>query len=367
MSAQRFGAEGPEPGLIDAPYWDGLRAGELRIQRCGQLRALDLDRASRCARTATPSTPAGKPSRRTSVVYTWTRTWNRFHPTAESPYTTVLVELPQAGGQARARAMDRRGRPGDRRPHPRGVRARPGREQLAADPLEPGMTPSSSRASEEVWVRGHCSSDATGVVAGGGAVTVAWRGAVAAVGVGQTPYYKRGRRPAQHEGARARGAARRRGRRRRRPAGDRRLRILGQRPVRGHARGHHVGRARTALVLDGLGRGRRRPGSRDPAGCRGDRHRPGVLRRGLPGDEPGRGRPLAVRQGPFPEPLRGARDPHPGPGVRAADPTDDRARQGAGLGAGGPRTGRVPPRADQPAARSRTANRWPPRPTGPPG
>jgi uncharacterized OB-fold protein len=90
---------GPSPDGLDTPHWDGLRRGELRVQRC-----------ARCAtwvwapRPICPSchsfdmrwesvTPIG-------TIYSWTRTWQPF--TAEStghlPYVVVLVELAGTGG-----------------------------------------------------------------------------------------------------------------------------------------------------------------------------------------------------------------------------------------------------------------------------
>jgi len=94
----RFGAEGPSPTLLDAPYWDGLRAGELRIQRCGQCARWIWTAEPLCpdCHTFDPGWEAVEP---TGVVYTWTRTHRQFHPHAAVPYTTVLVELPQAGGR----------------------------------------------------------------------------------------------------------------------------------------------------------------------------------------------------------------------------------------------------------------------------
>jgi uncharacterized OB-fold protein len=95
---QRFGAEGPGPDGLDAPYWDGLRAGELRIQRCGNCARWIWTAEPMCpdCHTFDPGWEAVAPD---GVVHTWTRTWNRFHPAAASPYTTVLVELPRAGGR----------------------------------------------------------------------------------------------------------------------------------------------------------------------------------------------------------------------------------------------------------------------------
>jgi len=84
---------------LQAPFWDGLRRGELRIQRCRQCKTwifapewichachgLDLD--WECVE------PAGR-------LYSWTRVWRAVSPAmaAHVPYVAAVVELPQAGG-----------------------------------------------------------------------------------------------------------------------------------------------------------------------------------------------------------------------------------------------------------------------------
>ncbi len=90
--------EGPSHTLVDAPYWDGLKVGELRIQRCGECARWIWGAQPMCpaCHTFDPGWEAVEPS---GVVFAWTRTWRQFHPTAEVPYVTVLVELPQAGGR----------------------------------------------------------------------------------------------------------------------------------------------------------------------------------------------------------------------------------------------------------------------------
>lgn len=84
---------------VDAPYWNGLGDGELRIQRC-----------VRCARWAWPADwrcpgcgsydlgwEAVEP---VGTVFSWVRTHYPFVPAYADlvPYENVLVELPQAGG-----------------------------------------------------------------------------------------------------------------------------------------------------------------------------------------------------------------------------------------------------------------------------
>lgn len=90
---------GPADDRFDAPYWEGLRSGELRVQRCTGCRTWLWGPRRMCPECngfelGWESVPAA------GTVYTWCRT---HHPYMEefaelAPYTTVVVELPQAGG-----------------------------------------------------------------------------------------------------------------------------------------------------------------------------------------------------------------------------------------------------------------------------
>jgi uncharacterized OB-fold protein len=91
---------GPLEDGLDAPYWDGLRAGELRIQHCA-----DCGQWIWAPRLICPAChgfrldwPAVEPS---GTIYSWTRTWQPFAPelTGHLPFVVVLVELPEAGGR----------------------------------------------------------------------------------------------------------------------------------------------------------------------------------------------------------------------------------------------------------------------------
>lgn len=91
---------GPAADGVDQEYWDGLRAGELRLQRCVACKTWIWGPQSIC-----PSCfglelrwEAVEPD---GTVYTWNRS---FHPFVEEradklPYTTVLVELAHAGNR----------------------------------------------------------------------------------------------------------------------------------------------------------------------------------------------------------------------------------------------------------------------------
>ncbi|MGW5383114.1 Zn-ribbon domain-containing OB-fold protein [Nocardia sp. NPDC003963] len=91
---------GPAADGVDAGYWQGLAAGELRLQRCtdcglwlwgprwmcGRCRNFELSWAAVEA---------------VGTVYSWSRTRHPFisELAGEVPYVTVLVELPRAGNR----------------------------------------------------------------------------------------------------------------------------------------------------------------------------------------------------------------------------------------------------------------------------
>ena len=88
----------PEADKLDAPYWEGTRARELRVQCCRRCRefqwgpewichgclAFDLEWVA--------VAPRGR-------IYSWERAWHPVHPAlvGQKPYVVVLVELPEAG------------------------------------------------------------------------------------------------------------------------------------------------------------------------------------------------------------------------------------------------------------------------------
>ena len=89
----------PEPDGLDRPYWEGTRAGELRIQRCRACRGWQWGPEWICHRCLAfdlewvPVAPRGR-------IYSWERAWHPVHPALQDhgPYIVVLVELPGAGG-----------------------------------------------------------------------------------------------------------------------------------------------------------------------------------------------------------------------------------------------------------------------------
>ena len=87
---------------VEVPFWEGLRAGELRMQHCGGCDLWIWAPSWIC-----PSCHAFDPPWRAveprGVVYSWTETFHAFPASQEFrdalPYVTALVELPHAGGR----------------------------------------------------------------------------------------------------------------------------------------------------------------------------------------------------------------------------------------------------------------------------
>lgn len=103
MAGQSYLPEGlpipvPENDGLSRPYWEGVRRGELRVQKCKDCgtwqwgpewichscRSFDLDWVQVEAK---------------GRIYSWERVWHPVHPALKEhgPYIVVLVELPDAG------------------------------------------------------------------------------------------------------------------------------------------------------------------------------------------------------------------------------------------------------------------------------
>jgi uncharacterized OB-fold protein len=95
-----IGAIAPMTDGLDQPFWDGLRVGELRIQRCGACRDWIWGPQWTCP-VCGQVEPGWESVELTGRVYSWTRTWHAFAAEYADhlPYVNVAVELPQAGGR----------------------------------------------------------------------------------------------------------------------------------------------------------------------------------------------------------------------------------------------------------------------------
>jgi uncharacterized OB-fold protein len=84
---------------LSTPYWEGLKEGRIRVQRCNACRGWQWGPEWICHRCHTDDIGweevPGK-----GVIYSWERPWHPVHPALKGfgPYLVVLVELPHAGG-----------------------------------------------------------------------------------------------------------------------------------------------------------------------------------------------------------------------------------------------------------------------------
>ncbi len=90
---------GPAADGNDTPYWEGLREGELRIQRCEDCRTWLWSPRHLCPRCH-GFRLGFEPVAMSGTVYTWCRTHHPYMAeyAGRLPYVSVVVELPQAGG-----------------------------------------------------------------------------------------------------------------------------------------------------------------------------------------------------------------------------------------------------------------------------
>jgi len=93
-------AAGPRDDGLDRPHWEGLRSGEVRVQRCARCGHWIWAPQPVCPRCHSfdLTWPAVEPN---GTVYSWTRTWQPFTPelSGHLPFVVVLAELAPAGGR----------------------------------------------------------------------------------------------------------------------------------------------------------------------------------------------------------------------------------------------------------------------------
>lgn len=91
------GLPAPAPTDLDQPYWDGLRAERLLLQRCQRCARFQWGPEWICHRCLNPDLEYAEiePS---GVIYSHQRVWHPVHPALkeQGAYVIVLVELPQA-------------------------------------------------------------------------------------------------------------------------------------------------------------------------------------------------------------------------------------------------------------------------------
>lgn len=84
---------------VCAPYWAGLRAGRLMVQRCDVCGTTQFGGEWICHACHAFDPPwVEVPAR--GRIYSWERVWHPVHPAlaGHGPYLAVLVELAQAAG-----------------------------------------------------------------------------------------------------------------------------------------------------------------------------------------------------------------------------------------------------------------------------
>jgi uncharacterized protein len=93
-------AAGPRDDGLDRPHWEGLRSGEVRVQRCARCGHWIWAPHPVCPRCYSfdLTWPAVEPN---GMVYSWTRTWQPFTPelSGHLPFVVVLAEVASAGGR----------------------------------------------------------------------------------------------------------------------------------------------------------------------------------------------------------------------------------------------------------------------------
>jgi uncharacterized OB-fold protein len=84
----------PEPSAISAPFWEGLRAGELRLQRCSECQRCILYPRSVCPHCLSDRLEWTAASGR-GRLYSYTVVRRAMNPAfaAEVPYVFAIVEL----------------------------------------------------------------------------------------------------------------------------------------------------------------------------------------------------------------------------------------------------------------------------------
>nr|WP_217704047.1 OB-fold domain-containing protein [Schlegelella koreensis] len=89
----------PEPDELSRPFWDGLVAERLRIQRCRACATWQFGPEWICHRCHAfdPDWVDVAPR---GLIHSWERVWHPSHRALQGrvPYLVVLVELPDAGG-----------------------------------------------------------------------------------------------------------------------------------------------------------------------------------------------------------------------------------------------------------------------------
>jgi uncharacterized protein len=87
-----------EPDGLSKPYWEGLKANRLLVQRCTACRGWQWGPEWICHRCRSFELEWAEVEGK-GRIYSWERVWHPVHPALkdQGPYLVVLVELPAAG------------------------------------------------------------------------------------------------------------------------------------------------------------------------------------------------------------------------------------------------------------------------------
>ena len=88
----------PQATPLDAPYWEGLTQGVLKVQQCADCGGYQWGPEWICHHCHSDQLEFVEVEA-TGVIYSYERVWHPVHPALrdQGPYIVVLVELPHAG------------------------------------------------------------------------------------------------------------------------------------------------------------------------------------------------------------------------------------------------------------------------------
>jgi len=92
LAPQPVGIPVPRPSQVAAPYWEGCRAGVLRLQRCSVCGAV-APRPARLCRACHRPTLVWEDSAGLGRLYSWTVVWRPQHPSFVVPYAPAIIEI----------------------------------------------------------------------------------------------------------------------------------------------------------------------------------------------------------------------------------------------------------------------------------
>jgi len=87
-----IGTPEPRPSPWSGPYWEGLREGELRFQRCRDCGAITFNPAPLCSNCQSENL-GWERSRGQGEIYSYTVVWRPQTPAFRVPYCAAIVAI----------------------------------------------------------------------------------------------------------------------------------------------------------------------------------------------------------------------------------------------------------------------------------